>query len=180
MTYALDTLKLDGVGFLASVDGKYLGDPDLDPIFAELNRRKAVVFVHPNDPPPDRATGLDFPGTLTEFVFDTTRAAANLIFSGTLERYPDVRIILAHAGGTVPFLAWRLSLGDTSPKLREKAPQGVLAYLRRFYYETALSANPFALSSLQELADPSRIVFGSERENALALFPRLAGVTVRS
>ena len=202
--YALDMLELDGVVLLTNLDGRYLGDPALDPLFTELNRRKATIFVHPNVPPQSPKSKLALPGALVEFVFDTTRAAANLIYSGTMERNPDLNFILSHAGGTVPFLAHRLTMGDTAPHLRELAPKGAIAYLKRFYYDVAIAANPYALSALKELADPAHIVFGSDhpfypepliegtvaglqrysgfddkirmgidRDNALALFPRL-------
>src|SRR5262245_11836814 len=207
LEYALDTLGLDGVVMLASIGDRYLGDPAYEPLFAELQRRKSVVFVHPNVPATSQALKLALPGALIEFVFDTTRAVANLIYSGTLERHPDVSLILSHAGGTVPFLAERLALGKLVPDLASRAPKGALHYLKRLYYDTALSANPHALSSLRELVDPARILFGSdhpfapepvvdanvrglatfagfdaatrrsiERDNALALFPRLRRV----
>jgi len=202
--YALDTLRMDGVVLLASIGKRYLGDPAFDAVFAELDRRKAVIFIHPTVPVTSQALELAMPGALIEFVFDTTRAVANLIYSGTLERHRDMKLILSHAGGTVPFLAERLALGGVYPALQEKAPQGAIAYLKRLYYDTALSANPYALQSLRELVDPSHILFGSdtpfapealvaasvqglerypgfdpatrmrvERDNALALFPRL-------
>ncbi|NPV59635.1 MAG: amidohydrolase [Actinobacteria bacterium] len=160
--YALDTLKLDGVALPASVGDRYLGDPAFDGLFDELNRRKAAVFVHPGVPPGSDVPRLDLPHFLVEFVFDTTRAVANLLFSGTLQRCPDIRFILAHAGGTVPFLLFRLSLGQFLPGLQEKVPEGVASYLGRLYYDTALSASPTALRSLQELVDCSHIVFGSD------------------
>jgi 6-methylsalicylate decarboxylase len=200
LEYALDTLKLDGVVLLSSVDGRYPGDPMFDELFTELNRRKAVVFLHPTVPAINSELKLDLPPFLVEFVFDTTRAVTNLIYSGTLERCPDIRFILAHAGGTVPFLAYRISMGQI---MLPGAPQGVMTYLKQFYYDTALSANPYALRSLQELVDASHILFGSDypfapevvtgftvhgiqnyngfdeqarkaiaRESALALFPR--------
>ena len=164
---ALDELHLDGVVLLASQsDGRYLGDPLFDDLFAELQRRRAVVFVHPTVPTSSAAVPVDVPGFATEFVFDTTRAAANLIWTGTVERCPDVPIILAHAGGTTPFLAWRWSLLNLhplfGPQLAERAPHGFLHYLRRFHYDTALSANPHALRSLCELVGPSQILFGSD------------------
>jgi predicted TIM-barrel fold metal-dependent hydrolase len=162
LEYALDTLRLDGVVLLASIGELYLGDPAFEPLFAELDRRKAVVFVHPTVHPTSQRLKLALPGFLVEFVFDTTRAAANLIFSGTMERHPDLKIILSHAGGTIPFVASRLALAKLVPSLDEKAPQGAIAYLKRFYYDTALSANRYALRSLQELADPSHILFGSD------------------
>jgi predicted TIM-barrel fold metal-dependent hydrolase len=212
LAYATDTLKLDGVTLLTSTNDRYLGNPAYDAVFAEMNRRKSVIFLHPNVPSTAEALHLEMPGALVEFVFDTTRAVANLIFSGTMERNPDLSIILPHAGGTVPYVAGRLALGALVPHLNEKAPKGALAYLKRFYYETALATAPTALSSLRELVEPSHILFGSdnpfapeplidaeiqglerydgfddatlqaiERDNALALFPRLrAGAGVRS
>jgi predicted TIM-barrel fold metal-dependent hydrolase len=197
LEYALDTLKLDGVVLLSSVDGRYPGDPLFDELFTELNRRKAVVFLHPTVPAINSTLKLDLPPFLIEFVFDTTRAVTNLLYSGTLERCPDIRIIVAHAGGTVPYLAYRISMGQI---MLSGVPQGALTYLKQLHYDTALSVNPPALRSLQELVDTSHIHFGSdypfaplflsmpgtqnfdgfdeqawkavERESALALFPR--------
>ena len=162
LDYALGTLKLDGVVLLASIGERYLGDRAFDPLFDELDRRNAVVFVHPTIPATSYALKLSMPGALIEFVFDTTRAATNLIYSGTMERCRNVAIILSHAGGTVPFVAWRLAQGAVIPSLREKAPQGAMAYLKRFYYDTAMSATPYALNSLMELVDPSHVLFGSD------------------
>jgi predicted TIM-barrel fold metal-dependent hydrolase len=160
--YALDTLKADGVVLLASAGGKFLGDSDFDELMAELNSRKAVVFVHPNIHPTSERLELNIPGFYLEFLFDTTRAVANLIFTGAVERYPDIRWILAHAGGTVPYVAWRLSLANLDPSTIEKAPRGVLAYLRSFYYETALSPSPYAMPALLNLVDASQVLFGSD------------------
>jgi predicted TIM-barrel fold metal-dependent hydrolase len=159
LEFALDTLQLDGVVLLSSVDGRYPGDPMFDELFAELNRRKAVVFLHPTVPAINSELKLDLPPFLVEFAFDTTRAVTNLVYSGTLERCPDIRFILAHAGGTVPYLAYRISMGQI---MLTGAPQGVMTYLKQFYYDTALSANPYALRSLQELVDASHILFGSD------------------
>jgi 6-methylsalicylate decarboxylase len=200
LEYALDTLKLDGVVLLSNVEGRYPGDPLFDELFSELNRRKAVVFLHPTVPAINSELKLDLPPFLIEFVFDTTRAITNLIYSGTLERCQDIRFIVAHAGGTVPYLAYRISLGQI---MLQGAPQGVMTYLKQFYYDTALSVMPNALRSLCELVDASHILFASdypfapevatffavqsiqnfdgfdqqariaiERESALALFPR--------
>ncbi len=200
LEYALDTLQLDGVVLLSSIDGRYLGDALFDELFAELNRRKAVVFLHPTVPIINNELKLDLPPFLIEFVFDTTRAVTNLLYSGTLERCPDIRFIVAHAGGTVPYLAHRIAMGQI---MLSGAPQGAFTYLKQLYYDTALSVNPPTLRSLQELVDASHILFGSdypfapevalllatrniqsfdgfdtqarqaiERESALALFPR--------
>jgi 6-methylsalicylate decarboxylase len=161
--YALDTLKFDGVVLLASVGDQYQGDAEFDPVYAELHRRRAVAFIHPNVPPGYTAPKLTLPAPLIDFIFDTTRAVTNLLYSGTLEKYPDISFILSHAGGAVPYLAWRIALfSGMQPGLGDRAPQGAIAYLKRLYYDTALSAVPYALRSLQELVDPSHILFGSD------------------
>jgi 6-methylsalicylate decarboxylase len=167
LEYALDVLGLDGVVLLASQsDGRYLGDPLFDEVFAELDRRSAVVFVHPTIPKSSESIPIGVPGFATEFTFDTSRAVANLIWTGTVERFPRLRFILSHAGGTAPFLAWRWSLLDLhpvfGPELATRAPRGFMHYLAQFHYDTALSANPHALRSLCELVGPSQILFGSD------------------
>ncbi len=160
--HALDTLNADGVVLLGSTQGVFLGDDSLDELMAELNRRQAIVFIHPNLHTTTDAIGLNMPGFLMEFLCDTTRAACNLMFSGTLEKYPQIRWILAHAGGFVPYIPWRLSLANLLPHLSEKAPQGVLTYLKRFYFDTALSPSPAVIDALHHLVDPSHILFGSD------------------
>jgi predicted TIM-barrel fold metal-dependent hydrolase len=211
LEYAFDTLRLDGVCLTTSVDGRYPGDPAFEELFHELNRRSAVVLLHPNTKPPgSNVPKLHLPESLLEFVFDTTRAVANLLYSGTLSRYPAIRFVLPHAGGTVPYVAWRLGLlAEMRPAFRDRVPEGVEYYLRRLYYETAISASPSSVAALMALAGPGQIVFGSDhpflppalidsqvqalarcphlrgeageaiyRENALALFPRLAAIAV--
>ncbi len=162
LEHAIDKLKLDGIVLPTNVGGYYLGAPEFDELFSELNRRKEIVFIHPIDPPRECFSDLKLPTSLIEFVFDTTRAITNLIYSGTLASCPDIKFIVSHAGGTVPYLAWRISLLKYMPGRKKKAPQGVTHYLKRLYYDTALSASPYALRSLQELVDPSYILFGSD------------------
>jgi predicted TIM-barrel fold metal-dependent hydrolase len=150
------------VTLLASIGDQYLGDPAFDALFDEINRRKAVVFVHPAVPPGSNIPKLSLPPSIVEFTFDTTRAIINLLYSGTLERCPDIRFIFPHAGGTVPYLAWRISLGEWLPGMREKVPQGVITYLKNLYYDTALSTTSYTLRSFQELVDSSHILYGSD------------------
>lgn len=161
--HALDRLRFDGVCLLASYGDRFLGDPELDPVLELLDRRRAVVFVHPNFHPSSRAIGMRWPGFMVEFVFDTTRAAVNLLFSGALERFPNIRFILAHAGGVLPYVAWRLSV---APMIDSRLPQlpreRILAGMRRFWYDTALSAGSQTMGTLTEVADPTRILFGSD------------------
>jgi predicted TIM-barrel fold metal-dependent hydrolase len=163
IAYALDVLKLDGVGMHSNMGGIYVGDERFAPVFEELNRRKAVVHLHPTDTPESHDIRPQWPPYIVEFMFETTRAVANLVYGGSMERYPDVSIIISHAGGAVPYLAWRLWTGEfTVPNLAEIAPGGVLESLKRFYYDTAMAANPGAFGSLVELVDASRIVFGTD------------------
>ena len=162
IAYAFDELGLDGVALHSNIDGVYLGDPALEPVFAELNRRGAYAFVHPLDAPtpPPRP---DVPPWVHEFPFDTTRAIVNLIYSGTLERCPDIRLQVAHLGGTAPFLADRIGQwAQREPHRHALAPAGATAYLRRLFYDTGLSNNAIALASVRELAGIDQVVFGTD------------------
>ena len=160
--YALDHMGADGIVLLGSSDGYFLGDTRFDELMAELDQRQTVVFVHPNLHATSQTLNLDIPGFFLEFLCDTSRAASNLILQGTIERYPNIRWILAHAGGFLPYVAWRLSLSNMFPEYAKRAPQGFLNYVRRFYFDTALSPSPYALAALNQLVDPSHIVFGSD------------------
>ncbi|MCY1496100.1 Amidohydrolase [compost metagenome] len=159
--YALDHLNADGVVLLGSTDGHFLGDPRFDELMSELDRRRAVVFVHPNLHATSVNIGLNIPGFLIEFLCDTTRAAINLILSGTQEKYPNTRWILAHAGGFLPFVARRLATVKL-PDVEKNAPKGVQHYIERFYFDTALSPSKYSMVALKELVDPSHILFGSD------------------
>lgn len=160
--HALDVLGADGVVMFGSSDGVFLGDPCLDELMAELDRRAAVVFVHPNLHQSSEQLGMQAPGFLIEFLCDTTRAAVNLILSGSLERFPRIRWILAHGGGFLPYVAWRVSLANALPQFQDKAPQGVMSYLRRFYFDTALSPSHYSMAALKALVEPTQILFGSD------------------
>lgn len=162
LKYALDVLKLDGVVLLSNYDGYYLGDPRFDRLLFELNRRKAVAFIHPCTPPGIEKSRLGFPELMMDVCFDTTRTAYSLILRGMIHKYPDIRFILAHAGGTVPYIATRVAWVAAFGQIKEPIPEGLEYYLRKFYYDTALSASPYAFSSLQRLVGTSRIVFGTD------------------
>ncbi|HEY0936624.1 MAG TPA: amidohydrolase family protein, partial [Trebonia sp.] len=154
LAYALDVLQADGVVLPAQVYGRYLGDPRFDELFDELNRRGGIVFVHPAELPAAPVEGI--PPFAVDFLLDTTRAALNLARTGTLERCPDVRIILSHGGGFLPYAAARMA-----PFAGGKDPALGLRRLRRFHFDIALSS-PSALPSLFAFADPDRILFGSD------------------
>ena len=224
---ALDTLKADGIVLLSSYEGQYLGQPQWDPLLEVLNQRSAVCFIHPNNHTTTaevrRGFNAGIGNFLGEFMFDTTRAGLNLFFNNCLDRYPNIKFILAHAGGTLPYFSWRL--GEIMERQMTNDPWDtqyrspfmdayagkvtkdlVLSKIRRFYFDTALSAGPQSLGSLLQVADHDKILFGSDwpycpeimatdmiaelennplldeklkraisRDNALKLFPRLAG-----
>jgi 6-methylsalicylate decarboxylase len=161
--FALDTLRMDGVVLLASYGGRFLGDAAFEPLMRELDRRKAVVLIHPGMHPSSRALGTPWPGFMLEFVIDTSRAAINLLFSGALERFPNIRFILAHGGGVIPYIAWRLSVAPMISPLIPQWPQDkIFEGLRRFWYDTALCATAHSLPALMQTSSPERILFGSD------------------
>jgi predicted TIM-barrel fold metal-dependent hydrolase len=110
LAYALDELRLNGVVLLSNYDGYYLGDLRFDALFAELDRRRSVVFVHPQTPPGLHCSHLDLPEAMLDVCFDTTRTAFSLIVNGVTRRYPAISFILAHAGGAVPYMAGRVGI----------------------------------------------------------------------
>jgi predicted TIM-barrel fold metal-dependent hydrolase len=161
LAHALDTLGMDGVWLPSHVAGTYLGDPAWDALFDELQARRAYVFVHPALPP--YAPPAPHPVWLYEFPFETTRAIARLIYSGTFERCPDVRMQFSHLGGTAPFLAHRLaSLADREPELAGDAPAGALEYLRRQFYDTGLSNHEPAVRAALDVTPVEHVVFGTD------------------
>jgi 6-methylsalicylate decarboxylase len=164
IAYAFDVLGDDGVVLMSShLDGSYLGDPRFDEVMEELNRRNAIAFIHPQVPSTGIAPAVDIPVFAMDFTFDTTRAAFNLVWRGTVEKYQSIRFILAHAGGTVPYLAWRFNLlWAPNSEVMQRAPRGALHYLKQFYYDTALSPTATTLGSLMQLVDIDHILFGSD------------------
>jgi len=164
LEYALDTLKLDGIILMASQGVQYLGDPSYEELFAELDRRKAVVFIHPNTVPPGAIVPrLSLPWGIVEFVFDTTRCITNLLYTGMLERYPNIRYIVSHAGGAVPYIALRIALGAHElPGIGDKVPKGALHYLQQLYYDTALSTSEYVFAALRQFVPTSQLLFGSD------------------
>ncbi len=198
--YGLDVLKADGVALFTSYRDRWLGDPAFEPVMAELDRRKAVVFTHPEAPLCCRGLIPGVHESVLEYGFDTTRAIAQILFTGTALRYRQIRWIFSHGGGTTPFLAERLVRAPGMNKaLAQFVPEGVMAELQRFHYDVAQVAHPMALSALTRLIPMSQILWGTdfpfrfgweyvkglgefgfgaedlrkiERENALRLLPR--------
>ncbi len=161
--YCLETLRFAGISLFASYDEKFLGDAAFDPLLAYLDSCGAIVHVHPGLHPSSRALDLAWPGFMIEYPFDTTRAAVNLLFSGALERFPRIRFVLSHAGGTLPYLAWRLSVAPMIDKrLTQRSRAEIFAGLKTFWYDNALACGPQSMAALAQIAAPERILFGSD------------------
>jgi predicted TIM-barrel fold metal-dependent hydrolase len=201
IAYACDQLHADGVGFMTSFGDTWLGNAAYRPVFEELNRRHAVVFVHPTAP--DCCKNLDYgvaPGSL-EYGTDTTRAITSVCFSGYAAQFANIRWIWSQGGGSLPFLAGRIAGAANNHKT--EMPNGMMAELRKMYYDLAGAANPGVVASLRQLVSGDKILLGTdfppggnlleqvqalremrmfteaelrmvERDNALRLLPRLA------
>ena len=202
--HASEELATDGYCLMSSYANRYPGDPAFAPVFDELNRRKAVVFVHPTASDASKALLPGIPASTMEFVLDTTRAVMSLLYSGTLSRCPHIRFVFSHAGGTVPYIGHRMCRLEAQEEFAKLIPEGAMQALTRQFYDTALSANEPALAALEMFVPPGQILYGSdfpfavgmmkrtidglaahdftpparaaiERGNALALFPRFNG-----
>ena len=201
--YALDTLKLDGIGLLTSYGGKLLGDPMFTTVFDELNRRKTKVIVHPTM----SCCGNVFPGVsgpIIEFPTDTARTITSLALSGTMARCPDITFIFSHGGGSLPSIVQRLTIPVSAMKPEERAkrlPRGLDYELKRQYYDLAsVGSSPAGMAAVLKLWPLTQLTYGSDvpfgssvgiangitklgladadlkliqRGNALRLFPRL-------
>ena len=203
IAYALDTLKADGIGLMTSYGDKWLGDPLFLPVMEELNRRKALVYTHPTAANCCVNLVRTQQPVMIEFGTDTTRTIADIIFSGNALKFRDIRWIFSHAGGTMPFLIERFVRNPLlDPEAEATVPEGTLAELKRFYYDTAQTSNKASMSALSAIIPVSQIMFGTdfpyrtsidhvkglrdagvftdaqlmdiERDNALKLLPRLA------
>jgi predicted TIM-barrel fold metal-dependent hydrolase len=160
VAHAYDELGCDGIVLLANNDGTYLGDPGLDPLMSELDRREAVVFVHPNTLPAEPVP--DVPVFVADFLLDTTRAALNLVRHGVVRRFPRIRFILAHGGGFLPYAAHRVASLTPMAGTGEVDRRQFLEDCAAFYYDTALTASAVSLPSLLAFASPGHVLYGSD------------------
>lgn len=164
MAYALDVLKLDGVSSSTHVNGVYLGDPSFDAWFAEMDRRGTTLFVHPTTPKGFDLVGMGLNAAILEFMFDSTRMATNLVLSGAKARFPDIKVICTHGGGTVPYLASRISILEpqfgAGEGRRVLSADEVLAGLGSFYYDLTASTAPASLDALRRLVPASQLLMG--------------------
>ena len=163
IAYIYDTLKADGVCMMTDYEGKFLGDPAFTPVMEELNRRKAVVYTHPFRNACCRNLVPDVFEPTIELGTDTTRTIASLIFSGTAARFPDIKFIFSHGGGTAPFLVQRFTfLAKARKDIAARFPEGPLHYLQQFYYDTANASTIYPLASLMKMVSSSQVVFGTD------------------
>ncbi len=161
IAYAYDTLKTDGVGLFTSYGEKYLGNAVFDPLFAELNRRSAVVFVHPTTAPCCGNVQPWLPGAQIEYGTDTTRAIVEYIFNGGTQRYPNIKLIWSHAGGTTPFLVQRF-INTGNEGMKSRVPNGFLAEAQKCFYDTAQVPSKGAMFALRAMVPTSQILFGTD------------------
>lgn len=180
LEYALDTLKADGIGLFSNYGDKWLGYDIFHPVYEELNRRKTVVYVHPQAPACCGRLVQDVGDTWIEYGADTGRTIASLINSGTTTKFPDITWIFSHGGGVMPFVIERF-LGGTAEEIvpgivtkgqggtgvvgsgrTQKVPRGTLYEIRKMYYDTAQASNPVAMQALKTVAGVSQIVFGTD------------------
>jgi 6-methylsalicylate decarboxylase len=163
LAYALDKLKLDGVVLFSNANGVYLGDARFEPVFAELERRGAVAFVHPTASPDPSAHHLGLPDSLIDFTADTTRAVAQMHYSNRFARTPNVKYIFSHGGGTAPYLAGRWAIVDEMNVIPGCEERGTAAdTLRRLYWDTALSYSDPILRMLRDVVGLDQVLFGSD------------------
>lgn len=163
--YALDELRLDGVVLTSNMAGRYFGDPSLEPVLAELARRGVPVFVHPTDCPHIDVLGFGRPSSIVEFPFDTARTITNAIYTGVFQRISGLRLILAHCGGVLPMLGWRIgehTVMGRGPADADIDPAHVADVLRGLYYDTALAGSRNSLLPTLEVTTADHILFGTD------------------
>lgn len=201
IAHCSDELEVDGFVLLTNTDGTYLGDPALEPVFDELDRRGARVLIHPTSPVCWEHTSFGRPRPMLEFLFDTTRAVVDLVLNGTIARHPDLRLIVPHAGATLPVIADRvagfallLGIDPSIDVLRDlgtlhvdlagvMAPRQLdalltLTTLDHLHYGSDFPFTPdfvvaLAAERLDDAGDPPGSLLAELRANTERLFPRL-------
>ena len=162
---AFDQQGADGVVMVTNYGGNYLGNARFEPVFAELDRRSATVFLHPTIPAGYDCVACVRPGPVIEFTFDTCRTVADMLYAGILNRHENIKFILSHAGGPLPTLALRLSTIGTLhwvPHPSELTQEVVLTQLARLYFDTAIAGSAASIGPVLELTKPDHIVFGTD------------------
>jgi 6-methylsalicylate decarboxylase len=162
--YSLDTLKADGISIYTN-DGKgrWPGDVYFEPMWRELNRRGAIVFIHQLQAPCCFNLNDGVPSSMSEGDFDITRACPTILAGGVLHNYPNVKLIVPHCGGAMPMIAGRINdRYPHDPKHDEYIPNGVIAELQKFYVDIAHAAFPYPMAAMLAFAKHDHILFGTE------------------
>ena len=161
--YAFDTIKADGINLQTNYGDKWLGDPMYKPVLEELNRRKAVIYVHPLVAACcGRLSVGAFPAVI-EVPHDTTRTVTSLLLSGSFKNHPDIKWIFSHAGGTIPLMAGRIAaFYDNNPKFKEIFPNGVMAEMTKLHYDTANATSVPTMTALLKLVPVSQVTYGTD------------------
>jgi 6-methylsalicylate decarboxylase len=161
--HAFDVIKADGINLQTNYGDKWLGNPVFKPVLEELNRRKALVYVHPLVAACCGQLSVGTFPAVIEVPHDTTRTVTSLLLSGSFARYRDIRWLFSHAGGTIPMMAGRIdSFYGTRPNLKDFAPDGIEGELKRLYYDTANATSAPAMAALMKLVPTSQITYGSD------------------
>ena len=164
IAYALDVLKLDGVSTSTSINDVYLGEPQFDPWFEELNRRGSTLFVHPTFTKTTRTLLIGLNPSVLEFMFDTTRMIANMVATGAKKRFSNIQIISTHGGGTIPYLVNRIQMLEhafgVGPGRLELSPEEVRQGIASFYYDLTAATSEAQLGAILELVPVSQMVMG--------------------
>src|SRR5712672_2499931 len=162
--YALDTLKLDGVATTTSINDVYLGEPQFDPWFEELNRRSATLFVHPTITKATQTLLIGLNPSVLEFMFDTTRMIANMVATGAKKCFSNIQIISTHGGGTIPYLVNRIQMLEhafgVGPGRLELSPEEVREGIASFYYDLTAATSEAQLGAMLKLVPVSQLVMG--------------------
>ncbi|KAK9773995.1 putative 6-methylsalicylic acid decarboxylase [Seiridium cardinale] len=175
LRYAFDTLHADGVTLFTSYGNGngYLGHPEYVPIWEELNARKAVVFVHPINNGPDAALFNEkIPQPAFDWPHETGRTALDMIVHRRLQQFPDVKIILSHAGGTLPALVARATLISLPEFGGVISAEDIFDQAKSFYFDTALSGSKEVLPLILGFAKKGHVLFGSDYPHATAPFSK--------
>jgi aminocarboxymuconate-semialdehyde decarboxylase len=168
---AMTELNLPGAMLFSNVNGVALADERYFPLYEEANRLGAVLHIHPTDPVGVEAMTEFWLMPLVGFLFDTTLAAAKLVFAGVPERWPNIKWVLSHLGGAIPYLAERLDRGWRAfPECRDKISRPPSEYLRRFYFDS-VNFDPAALKLAVDFAGVGQILAGSDYPHQIGSIP---------
>jgi predicted TIM-barrel fold metal-dependent hydrolase len=175
MAYALDVLKLDGVSSSTHIGGVYLGDGSVDNWFSEMNRRATTLFVHPTTPVGSEQVSMGINVAILEFMFDSTRMVTNMILSGAKKRFGDIRMICTHGGGTVPYLASRISILEpvfgAGPNRAVLSGEEILSGLSTIFFDLTASTAAASLDAIRHLVPASQLMLGFD-------FPMMPASTI--